>query len=197
MNVEYPEKSQSKRSTENEEQGHPAIDLEPLSIIDTPRYVVHETGDSYSRDDMPLAPIPERPLHLCPTCNYNLTGLTRYRCPECGNRFTLNDARIQAIEQTTRRPLGQLFLVVIDAFGTPFGLLCVLAAAIVPNAVAGGFDNWPITKVTLLGLLSWILLGFLFLQVWFAQFYIEWPKARIILVAGLLALGIMAILIIL
>lgn len=28
---------------------------------------------------------------VCPTCGYNLTGLTETRCPECGSRFTLNE----------------------------------------------------------------------------------------------------------
>jgi len=27
---------------------------------------------------------------VCPTCGYNLTGLTEPRCPECGTRFTLD-----------------------------------------------------------------------------------------------------------
>ncbi len=27
----------------------------------------------------------------CPTCGYNLTGLSDARCPECGTKFTLND----------------------------------------------------------------------------------------------------------
>jgi hypothetical protein len=27
---------------------------------------------------------------VCPTCGYNLTGLTEPRCPECGSRFTLD-----------------------------------------------------------------------------------------------------------
>lgn len=27
----------------------------------------------------------------CPTCGYNLTGLSEARCPECGSKFTLND----------------------------------------------------------------------------------------------------------
>ena len=27
---------------------------------------------------------------LCPTCHYNLTGLTEARCPECGASFTLD-----------------------------------------------------------------------------------------------------------
>jgi hypothetical protein len=27
----------------------------------------------------------------CPTCGYNLTGLTTTRCPECGTQFTLDE----------------------------------------------------------------------------------------------------------
>ena len=27
----------------------------------------------------------------CPTCGYNLTGLTEARCPECGSKFTLDE----------------------------------------------------------------------------------------------------------
>lgn len=27
----------------------------------------------------------------CPTCGYNLTGLTEARCPECGTKFTLDE----------------------------------------------------------------------------------------------------------
>jgi hypothetical protein len=27
----------------------------------------------------------------CPTCGYNLTGLSESRCPECGSKFTLDE----------------------------------------------------------------------------------------------------------
>lgn len=46
------------------------------------------------------APIPAHPLHVCPTCDYNLTGLTSRRCPECGEPFTLIDARRTAIDKS-------------------------------------------------------------------------------------------------
>lgn len=45
-------------------------------------------------------PVPEEPLHLCPTCDYNLTGLTARRCPECGEPFTLPDARDRGVEKS-------------------------------------------------------------------------------------------------
>jgi hypothetical protein len=28
---------------------------------------------------------------VCPTCGYNLSGLSEARCPECGSRFTLDE----------------------------------------------------------------------------------------------------------
>lgn len=28
---------------------------------------------------------------VCPTCGYNLTGLSESRCPECGSKFTLDE----------------------------------------------------------------------------------------------------------
>ncbi len=33
-------------------------------------------------------PIPESLGLACPECGYNLTGLTQWRCPECGERFS-------------------------------------------------------------------------------------------------------------
>lgn len=45
-------------------------------------------------------PVPAEPLHLCPTCDYNLTGLTARRCPECGEAFTLPDARDRGVEKS-------------------------------------------------------------------------------------------------
>lgn len=41
-------------------------------------------------------PIPANPLHLCPACDYILTGLTSRRCPECGTPFTEWEARVRA-----------------------------------------------------------------------------------------------------
>lgn len=43
-------------------------------------------------------PVPEKPPHACPNCDYNLTGLTSRRCPECGEEFTLHEARLRANE---------------------------------------------------------------------------------------------------
>lgn len=45
-------------------------------------------------------PVPARPLHLCPNCDYNLTGLIERRCPECGEPFDLADARFRGFERS-------------------------------------------------------------------------------------------------
>lgn len=35
----------------------------------------------------------------CPNCDYNLTGLSQHRCPECGKPFDLTELRRQAARQ--------------------------------------------------------------------------------------------------
>jgi hypothetical protein len=38
----------------------------------------------------------------CPTCGYNLTGLSEARCPECGSKFTLDELiGLQSAAETT------------------------------------------------------------------------------------------------
>ncbi|MCZ6697597.1 MAG: hypothetical protein O7D94_01545 [Planctomycetota bacterium] len=45
-------------------------------------------------------PVPASPLHLCPSCEYELRGLLSRRCPECGTAFTLADARQKGTEKS-------------------------------------------------------------------------------------------------
>ncbi len=39
----------------------------------------------------------------CPTCGYNLTGLSEARCPECGSRFTIDQLVAAAIDTRDQR----------------------------------------------------------------------------------------------
>jgi DNA-directed RNA polymerase subunit RPC12/RpoP len=39
----------------------------------------------------------------CPTCGYNLTGLTESRCPECGAKFTLDE--LMAMQVTVEKDI--------------------------------------------------------------------------------------------
>lgn len=74
------------------------IELEPSAYETTPRWVEQaRSGPLGDGSDGPVA-VPEKPLHLCPTCDYILTGLTSRRCPECGEAFTLSEARRRAFE---------------------------------------------------------------------------------------------------
>jgi hypothetical protein len=68
--------------------GEPPIELEP---IDLKRLIPPADAD----------PVPGKPLHLCPNCDYILTGLVERRCPECGEPFTLSDARWHARERSS------------------------------------------------------------------------------------------------
>jgi hypothetical protein len=69
------------------------IELEPLAVP-PPR----PEGDSPASQPAGEPPIPQRPLHACPHCDYNLTGLTSRRCPECGEPFTIAEARARGFE---------------------------------------------------------------------------------------------------
>ncbi len=57
-----------------------------------PQFVLKDDGKDIS-DEFLLVAIPPSPLHICPICDYNLTGLKRRRCPECGELFELHEAR--------------------------------------------------------------------------------------------------------
>jgi hypothetical protein len=39
----------------------------------------------------------------CPTCGYNLTGLTECRCPECGSKFTIDE--LMALQVTAHEDI--------------------------------------------------------------------------------------------
>lgn len=85
--------------------GRQPIELEPLSVTPTSRYPSPSgASNPFVIDDTQA--IPARPLHLCPTCSYNLTGLIERRCPECGNPFTLREAREHAF--ATSGPMKEL-----------------------------------------------------------------------------------------
>ena len=186
------EKPKPQDSPEAVEPGADAIELEPSLAADVPRYVVHDGGATYSRNVMPLPPVPSRPLHLCPCCDYILTGLTTYRCPECGEPFTLSEARGRAIEKSPGMRSHRL-VAFVERFGTPIGLLLFLAAAIVPNAVHGGFSTWPVTTVTVVGLASWVVIAPLLVAAAIARAVFESSWSIVLFISGLLAAGVAAV----
>jgi len=69
------------------------IELEP-----PPSAVVSARGSPDASRPPVREPVPAKPLHLCPNCDYNLTGLIERRCPECGQPFDMADARFRGFE---------------------------------------------------------------------------------------------------
>ncbi|MFH1417742.1 MAG: hypothetical protein ABII12_05575 [Planctomycetota bacterium] len=73
--------------------------------------------------------IPSKPQHVCPTCDYLLTGLTSRRCPECGECFTLSEARTRALQMTVdvqrlqRKARRGRWLLVLGIVMASFGIL--------------------------------------------------------------------------
>jgi hypothetical protein len=57
-------------------------------------------------------PIPDADGHLCPNCNYDVRKLTGRICPECGQRFTLGEARQAGM---TKDPIYKIDYQVISA----------------------------------------------------------------------------------
>lgn len=87
MNAEQPEEREAAR----------LVELQPLDEAPLPPRHVGKSGEVVVGLDGDYGrPVPGQPPHLCPECDYNLTGLVSRRCPECGTPFTLPEARRHA-----------------------------------------------------------------------------------------------------
>jgi hypothetical protein len=75
------------------------IEIEPQKLVSLHRHTTSlERATGAEAHLVDHGAIPERPAHVCPNCDYNLTGLSSRRCPECGEEFSLLEARMRAIE---------------------------------------------------------------------------------------------------
>lgn len=134
-------------------------------------------------------PVPAKPLHLCPSCDYNLTGLISRRCPECGDSFTLDDARHRGIETSndmrsfvrntkwdrTRRAIG-------------IGLMCI--SFVVVNWVRvgplGGLNIYTDRFFSFAGfMLLWFIASSLAIGA-IVRFYLDLRWASVVLAVGIL-----------
>ncbi len=97
-------------------------------------------------------PVPQNPPHVCPACEYNLTGLTSRRCPECGTPFTLIEARRAArrnepIEIEDRR--AQRW----QQAGLIAGWALMAAAIAAPMIASRAIDRWGLFGRTVIVLM--------------------------------------------
>jgi len=107
----------------------PHIELENTAPQPTPKYILRSDAVSGEFDPDALGdPIPERPLHLCPCCDYNLTGMRSRRCPECGEPFNIRDARHRAIECSQQMREDRIATYI--EYGKPLALLGIFAAGV-------------------------------------------------------------------
>jgi len=130
------------------------------------------------------APVPAEPLHLCPTCDYNLTSLTARRCPECGEPFTLLDARDRAVEKSIgfRRYFATERY---EQWKMRIGVALLVAGLLLPTIQRPGSSWWPQLRI---GVRGGAMIVFMPIFLAFACFYkvirdTTWADA--LLVAGL------------
>lgn len=82
-----------------EPEPYKVIEIEPAKLVSVHRHISNqERASGVEVHLVDHGAIPERPAHVCPNCDYNLTGLTSRRCPECGEEFSLIEARMRGIE---------------------------------------------------------------------------------------------------
>jgi hypothetical protein len=135
-------------------------------------------------------PVPAQPLHLCPTCDYNLTGLTARRCPECGEPFTLLDARDRAVEKSIgfRRHFAT---VEFEQWKMRIGWALLVAGFLAPLFRRSGPSWWPQLQ---LGVRGGFMLIFAPIFLFFTCFYkvirdTTWADAILITGIGAAMLG--------
>jgi len=139
------------------------VELQPLDEAPPPPRHVGKRGEvvvglagDYGR------PVPEQPPHLCPECDYNLTGLISRRCPECGTPFTLSEARWHAdgFSPATMRDQRSVRLDRIFFHG---GLVLLVAGMVTPMVVPWqGFGRivalrfWMAVLTILILTITWV-----------------------------------------
>lgn len=122
-------------------------------------------------------PVPEKPAHVCPACDYSLTGLTSRRCPECGTPFTLVEARragrrAHPTEVEDRR--AQWWQHVAYAIGWTL----IGGSVFAPTIAEWHIDRWLLFGTTGSSLLCLAL-------AWMHKVYWQRTSAEAVLLAGL------------
>jgi len=131
----------------------------------------------------PSRPIPAYPVHLCPNCDYNLTGLTSRICPECGQPFNVRDARYHATREVpeVRRYYRR---VVIDRWLGRTAVVLLGWAIIMPNLKRSATVPWVTLGTTGRGWFILTLTTIVVLWAWLGQAVWDWSRPRVFLAAA-------------
>lgn len=163
------------------------IELEPLAAspplapVESPRRPAPTAnGKPIADGDLSHTPVPSMPLHVCPTCEYNLTGLTRRICPECGEAFTLSDARGAGF--AVGEPAQKLHrLLFVQRVKTATGITLLLLSFVVANWFVGGTSGLSLSGA---GLFMLAVLAGNLLIASLARAWADWEWGNTLLVCG-------------
>lgn len=140
------------------------IELDPTGKqIPLPAHNETHHDSPRGRDGDYGAPIPMHPLHLCPTCDYILTGLKSRRCPECGTPFGLIEARRHGAQQSprARRDMRALKWARISTYlGEALFLAGMITPMIVFRSTGAHWGLWMTAAAVLIGSLAALYKGF-------------------------------------
>jgi hypothetical protein len=171
--------------SDGQEETPPRIELQPVVSETIQRHIPESERAALAEAGLPeSSPIPDRPEHVCPTCDYNLTGLTSRTCPECGAEFTLLEARMRGVE-TSDSVRRMMRLVRMDQIKTYVGAAGIAVSFWSQNVASGSLSGWLGLQLSPRGTVMLALLPMLFIVIWgYKQVWDRsWPDA--ILLAGI------------
>ncbi|MBI5763351.1 MAG: hypothetical protein HZA51_07495 [Planctomycetes bacterium] len=150
----------------DEKENAPRIELEPVVSETIPRHIPEADRAALAEAGLPeSSPIPEKPLHVCPNCDYNLTGLASRRCPECGEEFTLHEARMCGVEMSApiQRMLRRERFEQIKAY---VGSAAIVLSVWWQNVRPGSVSGWLGLQLSPRGTVMLALMPMLFVIIW-------------------------------
>lgn len=150
----------------DEKDNAPRIELEPVVSETIQRHIPESKRVALAEAGLPEgSPIPEKPLHVCPNCDYNLTGLASRRCPECGEEFSLHEARMRGVEMS--KPIQRMLRRErIERMKVYVGTAAIVFSVWWQNVTPGSVSGWLGFQLSPRGTVMLALMPMLFVIIW-------------------------------